>query len=823
MRTVLSASLRVHGRRYVAAAIAVTASVAFVVVIGVLTAGARAGFMDGAGAPYRGADHVVDAPEDGPQRAPACCPDTLDVSDAIALVERLGENASPLGRVDLPAHRDGGAPLGVGDVRGWTTVGPVAAAEELRWQELVAGRFPERLGEVVVHVWAALEQDIAIGDRIRVGSGPGATDLEVVGLVESPSTWTQASMYVTWPQYLQWRDEPTFHVGSVAVRGDVGPVPEGMRVWTADAYVRDGLAGLSNGTDVIAVMLLLFAGVALVVSVLVVANTFSILFAQRLREFALLRCVGATRGQVLGAVRREAAAVGALASLAGTLAGTGLGYGLIPLVNSLAVTTPLAAPAPPAPWLLGGFAVGLLVTLVASWLPTRQVVRVSPLAALRPRPALDPRTAAGRARTVLAALLLLAGPALLGVAVARGGTAVLLLGGAATFTGVLLLGPVFVPRLVRVAGALLGPAGWLATRNAVRNPRRTAATTAALLTGVTLTTAVLTGMATYRAGMEEVHTRHHPVDASITSLDAPITADLLAEVRRTPGVEQAATVDGAVATISGFDAPLPVLTAGDAVRVARGGERFGRVEPGTIHLDLGAFVAPDVGPGDVVTVAVGDRQARLRVIALPGGGRAGLVAPETLAQLTDDPRPHVIWVRADPDADPLTLVDALDEVADAAGARLEDRLQAQAAANRERDILAAAVLGLVGVSVAIALVGVGNTLGLSVLERVREHALLRALGLTRGQLRRMLAIEALLLSAVATLLGSALGVAFAWLGYATVVRRALTHATMVIPWPQLVAVALVAALAGVLAGVLPARRAARVPPADGLSGEVISR
>ena len=144
------------------------------------------------------------------------------------------------------------------------------------------------------------------------------------------------------------------------------------------------------------------------------------------------------------------------------------------------------------------------------------------------------------------------------------------------------------------------------------------------MTGVTLTTAVLTGMATYRAGMEEVHTRHHPVDASITSLDAPITADLLAEVRRTPVVEQAATVDGAVATISGFDAPLPVLTAGDAVRVARGGERFGRVEPGTIHLDLGAFVAPDVGPGDVVTVAVGDRQARLRSVWLPSGPRAVL-------------------------------------------------------------------------------------------------------------------------------------------------------------------------------------------------------
>ncbi|MEV1179508.1 ABC transporter permease, partial [Nonomuraea sp. NPDC049784] len=341
MRAVFLASLRTHPRRYVAAAIAVTASVAFVVVIGVLTSGARAGFMANAGAPYRGADYVVDAPEDGPSRGPSCCPGTLDTSAAIELIDRLGNNASGLGRVDLPAHREGGAPLGSGDFRGQTTVGPIAAAEHLRWQKLVSGRFPERTGEAVMHVWDAQAQEVAVGDRIRVGKGATATDLEVVGLVVSPTTWTQASMYVTWPQYLQWRDQPNFHVGSVAVRGEVGPLPEGMRVWSADEYVRDGLAGLNNDTDMIALMLLLFAGVALVVSVLVVANTFSILFAQRLRDFALLRCIGATRRQVLGSVRREAAAVGVLASLTGTLIGVGLGYGLLPLINTLAPTTPM--------------------------------------------------------------------------------------------------------------------------------------------------------------------------------------------------------------------------------------------------------------------------------------------------------------------------------------------------------------------------------------------------------------------------------------------------------------------------------------------------
>lgn len=817
MRTVFRASLRTHARRYVAAAIAVTASVAFIVVIGVLTSGAHAGLMEKSGSPYRGADYVVDAPEDGPGRGPSCCPGTLDTSDAVALIERLGPNASGLGRVDLPAHRAGGAPLGSGSAGGMT-VGPIAAAEELRWQKLVSGRFPVRTGEAVMHVWDAQAQEVAVGDRIRVGAAATATDLEVVGLVESPTTWTQASMYVTWPQYLQWRDSPTWHVGSVAVRGDVGQLPEGMTVRPVAQYVSEGLAGLNNDVDAFALMLLLFAGVALVVSVLVVANTFSILFAGRLRDFALLRCVGATRRQVLGSVRREAAAVGMLASLTGTLAGTALGYGLLPLINTLALTTPLAAPAPPVPWLLGGFAGGLLVTVVASWLPTRQVVGVSPLAALRPRAALDAHTATGRARLALAALLSVTGLALLGMAMIRNSTVFMVAGGASVFTGVLLFGPVLVPRLVRVAGALLGPPARLATENAVRNPRRTAATTAALLVGVTLTTAVLTGMATWRAGMDEVHVRHNPIDASLTSLEKPVTTDLLDRVRRTPGVEQAIAVDGAVARISGFDSPIPLLTAPDASRVARDGGSFAQVEqPGTIRLDLGAFEDPRVKPGDLVTVGVGDRQAQLKVISVSGWGQAGIVAPETLAQLTEAPEKRVIWVRAAEGADPLRLVDDLDGLADAAGAKLEDRLQAQAAANRERDILAGAALGLLGISVAIALVGIANTLGLSVLERAREHALLRALGLTRGQLRRMLATEAVLLSVVATLLGTAIGIGFAWVGYETFVKRALTRATMHIPWPSLGAVVLIAALAGLLASVVPARRAARVTPAEGLS------
>jgi putative ABC transport system permease protein len=823
MRGVFLASLRTYSRRYIAAAIAVIVSVAFVVVTGVIIAGARAGVMASDGAPYRGADYVIRAPEDEPSRGPACCPETLDTSAAINLVERLGENASGLGRVWLPGHREDGVPLGSGDVRGETTVGPIAAATELRWQKLVTGRFPARTGEAVVHVWDANALRLTIGDQVRVGEGATVTDLKIVGLVESPTTWTQASIYVTWPQYLQWRDYPTFHIGSVAVRGEVGRLPEGMAVHPAEAYVTESLARLNNGTDALALMLLLFASVALFVSGLVVANTFSIVFAQRLRDLALIRCLGATRRQVMGSVRREAAVVGIVASVVGTLVGVGLGYGLVPLINTLAPGTPIGTPALPTLWLLGGFAIGLVVTMVTSWAPTRRVVRVSPLAALRPKPAVDMNTTAGWVQLALAAALLVIGLVLLGIAMSQGSTLLMVAGGASVFAAVLLLGPVLMPRLVTAVGTLLGQSGRLAADNAARNPRRTATTTAALMVGVTLTSAVLTGMSTWRTAMDAHRDTRLPIDVALTLLDTPVPAGLLDQVRRTSGVEQAIAVAGAVARILGWDAPLLVLTAPDAEKVARDGGAFAQVEPGTIILDRNAFLSPrkelNIQPGDQVKVRVGDRQVELRAIFLSGWGKTGMVTPETLAQLTDAPKPHAIWARAAPGANWLQLVDDLYKLADTAGAVLEDRLQARAAGDRQLDIFTWAALGLLGISVAIAAIGIANTLGLSVFERGREYALLRALGLTRRQLRRMLAAEGLLLSMVATLLGTSIGVGFAWVGYETFVKRTLTEATMQVPWLALGIVFFAVSLAGLLSSILPARRAAGLTPAAGLSLE----
>ncbi|MDM4790295.1 ABC transporter permease [Pseudomonas aeruginosa] len=821
MRTILIASLRIYARRYIAAGIAVIVSVAFIVTVGTLIAGARAGLMATDGAPYRGADYVVYPEPAGPRRGPPCCSDTLDISAAVNLIGRLGDNAAGHGRVLLPSGLARSIQPSANDTSDETTVGPIATVSELRWQTLVSGRFPTRVGEAVMHVWDATARNVAIGDRIHVGEGIAETDLTIVGIVESPSTWRQASLYVTWPQYLMWSDQPTFHIGDISIRGQVGPLPEGMTAQPAEKYVTDKLTGLNKGTDVFALMLFLFASVAVLVSALVIANTFSILLTQRLRDFALLRCVGTTRRQIEKSVRQEATAVGVLASLVGLSIGVGFGYGAIVLVNAFSPRAPIRAPDLPLLWILGAFLVGVVVTVAASWLPTRNVVKVSPLVALRPDHATNIHTSRGRLTLALALLLSAGGLALLWLAITHGNRVSMLAGGMLVFAGILLASPAFIPALALGIGAFLDPAGRLAAQNAARNPQRTATTVAALLIGITLITAVLTGIATYRAAMDEHRNTRLPIDVALSSTGRPISDSLLDQVRRTQGVEQAVLVNGVVAQITGWDARIPIVAAPATEGVARDGDAFAQVTTGTINLDYDAFRTPNTGlrvrPGDWVTVRVGDHQVRLQAVLLGGWGKAAIVTAETLAQLVDVPEPRVVWVRASATANPVDLVRDLQKLAEATDIVIEDHLQARMVGNRQLDILTWSVLGLLGLSVVIALVGITNTLALSVVERAREHALLRALGLTRRQLRSVLAIEAILISAIAGALGTAIGVGFAWVTYRTVIKPILIEATMQVPWLLLGAVVLVGTLAGLLASLLPARRAARVSPTTGLA------
>ncbi|WP_122816113.1 ABC transporter permease [Nocardioides pantholopis] len=808
MRTVLLASLRTHARRYVAAVVAITIGVGFIVVTGALASATRNGVTAGVGLPYRNADVVVSE---------------LDGSAAAEVLAHAAENggsAAVLGWSIQPVTSAGR----LLDER--ADVGVLAEDPALRWQELRSGRYPGAVGETVADTNAAKVYDIEAGDVLRVGTGSRATEVTVVGLVDTPSAWAGAAFYLPWSTVGAWAS--SLQVDSVAYAGPGSAADQveelgaltGASVQPRREFVEQRQTTLNNEIDVIAGVLLLFAAIALFVSVIVIANTFAILFAQRTRDFALLRCVGSTRRQLLRAVRVEALALGVVASALGLAAGTAGGHGLVALTADLLPEGIMGAVEISARWYAAGAVVGIGVTLVAAWLPTRRVVRVSPLAALRPDTGVDLRTSAGRWRTATGAVLVLGGGAALAAAIAAHSAQLMVAGGAASFGGVLLLGPLLVPALISAAGALTrrlgGPAARLATGNAVRHPRRTAATTASLLIGVTLTTAVLTGLASARGSVATDMDRSHPLDAALTTTDGPLPPTLLPDVRAAYGVVDAVALDGTDAVVSGVG-PLQVLAppaaAADVVRDRRA-PSIAAPRPGRIWLPSEEL------NGDVpsrVRVTAGDRTVTLDVDTGDTWGSAALVAPATLAALTDSPTPRAVWVRAGAGTDAEDLAGDLTALAAAAGADLVSGLSSRAWVDLQLDVLTGAVVALLGIAVLIALVGIGNTLGLSVIERARENALLRALGLTRRQLRRMLATEAVLLSVVATVLGTAIGVTFAWVAVQTLVANAVDEAPLVLPWGQLALVVLVAGVAGLLAGVLPSRRAARVAPAAGLA------
>jgi putative ABC transport system permease protein len=803
MRTVLRASLRTHTRRYVSAAVAVVIGVSFIVVTSLLSDATRAGLVAGVEVPYRGADVVVT---------------DADAEEAAHIVDRAeadGDSAAVLGWTPQAVRVDGRLFEERADVGG------VADDPSLRWQVLREGRFPDGPGEVVADVNAVKGHDVAIGDSVEIGTGRGSVDATLVGLVDTPSASAGAQLYLTWPDLR--RLDAELWIDSVVYAGPgssslAGTLPAGATVQPRDEFVEDRQAELTNEVNVLAILLLVFAAIALFVSVLVIANTFSILFAQRARDFALLRCVGATRRQVLRSVRVEAVALGIVSAALGLLVGTGLGYALVALAKSALPSGSMAFPAPSLPWYAAALVVGVLVTVVAAWLPTRRIVRVNPLAALRPDDSTSVHTGAGRLRALLGLVAVAAGVGLLALSISASNAVAMVLGGVVSFSGVLLLGPVIVPALIRAAGGLVGRVAGtpvrLATENAVRNPRRTAATTASLLVGVTLTTAVLVGLASSRSAVDDDLDQDYPVDVTLTATDAPLTDDVLDRVRGVRDVSSAIALDGAPATITGAGR-LPVVAVSGVDGVVRGAHGMADPQPGEIWLP--SDLMGDLADGDPVTVQVGARSERLAARGGTGWGEAAVVAPSTLEGLTTAAEPWAVWVRAASGADAEDLGGDLDAVAQSAGADLVNSLKERSWVTLQLDVLTGTVVALLGIAVVIALIGIGNTLGLSVLERGRENALLRALGLTRRQLRATLAAEALLLSVVATVLGTMIGVAFAWVAVQALVQRTVDDAPMVLPWGQLALVVLVAGVAGLLSALLPARRAARVTPAAGLS------
>ncbi|MEU4230352.1 FtsX-like permease family protein [Nonomuraea sp. NPDC026600] len=567
--------------------------------------------------------------------------------------------------------------------------------------------------------------------------------------------------------------------------------------------------------------LLLFGLVSMLVAALVIYNTFNILVAQRAREMALLRCIGATRGQVFGSIMLESTAVGLLSSALGLLAGYGLGAATLAVLGALDSPLPTNATIALSPaTMLSGLALGLLVTVGAALLPARAATRVAPIAALRTQ--VEEQTfRTGVVRVVLATLFLVAGLGAAGVGALAldPGTMVPLFvvmgGGALTFLAVLILGPVLVKPLSALVGwipaKLFGVPGRLAVDNSGRNPRRAATTTVALTVGVTLMTLISVVTASTRETMTAKLDSQFPIDYLLATQerDAAVPRSVADELRRSPELASVLQIREAKAKVSGdsvkvgtFNGPIkPEVKSGSMARLESGQVAVADKAAEQFGLRLGDPVAVRTAKAGTVT---------LRVVAVLNGDSSALPTLTVAERAFDEYFGQV--------PDSRVMVNIKDgvpaaqarEVVDAATAaypmvQVTSATEVRGQFDESLDMMLMIITGLLGLAILISLLGIANTLSLSVHERTRESALLRALGLTRPQLRRMLSVEALVLGLIGALVGVVLGGVFGW----AAMRAMIADAGFVVPGGQIALFVVLSGLAGVLAAVLPARRAAR--------------
>jgi putative ABC transport system permease protein len=712
---------------------------------------------------------------------------------------------------------------------------------EVGFTQLRQGRGPQAPAEVAIDAGLAKQGNFNVGDRIGVLTLQPKRTFTLVGIFgytggrDSLGGETRVAFTEPVAQQLLLGRRGTYSV--VNVQAQEGVSPGGLRdaiqarlgggyvVRTRQQVAADQATDVEGFLGFIRGFLLGFAGVALFVGAFLILNTFSILVAQRTRELALLRSLGAGRGQVLRSVLVEAVVVGLLAATLGLFAGLGVAVLLRAVMQAQSgVSFPDAGPTVPASAVVASYLVGVLVTVVAAVLPALRASRVPPMAALRdaatPDRPLTALTIAGTVSTLLGVVAV--GAALFGDL----GDAILptLLGGVLlAFVGVAMLTPAIGRPAVSLLGRVLAWSmpGELGRRNSARNPRRTAITAAALMVGIALVTGVSVLASSLKASLGGV-VRQRLAAELIVSGDqggrsaATYDPAVIDQVKQLPEVEQALAVHTDVAQL-GSDATD--VAAGDLqamadvfglqatagrLRTLRQGElavddefatEHNLAVGGTLRLTtqrggrqaytvVGVFERSRLVPGPVLlslddaTAGFRSPQANFGYIRLRQGADAGAVQQRVAALLADNPE---VGVRSQADF----LAQLTSQV----------------------DTAVVMLYVLLGLSILIAVLGIVNTLALSILERTRELGLLRAVGMPRSQVTQMVAVESVVIATFGALLGVLVGSALG----AAVVRAVPDELVSVLslPWGSIAVFLALAVIVGLAAAVIPAVRAAR--------------
>ncbi len=756
-------------------------------------------------------------------------PDTLlssvrrvpGVESASGEVSGIAQFIAPDGK----AISNGGAPtLGV-------SFDPDRQISELR---LVEGHPPTGPHDVVMDAATAKKYGFHDGDRVQILL-PGPTQTFTItgiarfGTTDNLAGATLAAFDLPTAQAILGHPGTTFTAIDVVTqpgadkpavqRAIAATLPRGVQVVTGQTVVQEATTAINAVLGVFSVGLLVFAFIALFVGAFTILNTFSIIVGQRTKELALLRIVGASRRQVFRAVLGEAALVGLGASIIGIVLGVVAAVGLEALLRGFGIDLPSGPPVFKERTVVVALVVGVGVTVVAAISPARRAVRISPVAAISEQEAegdlpLRSRFAWGGSVAVL-------GIAALAVGLTQPSIQLVGLGAVGLFVGVAMLSPALARPLASAIGrpfaALFGVSGKLGRENAMRNPRRTAQTAAALMVGLALVSAIsvfgasLSRSAT--ASIQQALSADLIVTNSSPGGTGRFSTTVPATVSSVPGVTAATTVYGGPFEFLHTLHTLRGLTTAHLTTTVIFNMTTGSVD----SLDTGALLI-DTATASSDHLAVGDRVPVKFALTGPTTLRIGgifkpnaligsfVVSAAAFAPHFTEPRPVAVLLGTN--GSPTVETAVRHALAPFPNVQVQSRAQYVQTQAAQIDKLLGLVYALLALAVVIALIGIVNTLLLSVLERTHELGLLRAVGMKRRQVRAMIRCESVILAIFGTLIGLVIGTALGVALVSSLRSQGLTQT--VVPIPSLIAFLILAALLGLVAAGWPARRAARL-------------
>ncbi|MCL7380711.1 ABC transporter permease [Streptomyces sp. 35G-GA-8] len=783
-----------------------------------------------------------------PESLPASIVETVRTADGVKSAE--GAVSSMSVTVVNADNKNVGASSGAPTIAGnWTR-------NDLRSMEITSGHAPRGPTDVMVDADTAEKHHLAIGDELRTIAVTGDFRAKISGIATFTVTNPGAAVIffdtATAQRELLGDTGRFTHVNVTAAEGvsnselkqDVaaslggGPYKLQTQKEAADANRAD----VGSFLDVMKYAMLGFAGIAFLVGIFLIVNTFSMLVAQRTREIGLMRALGSSRKQVNRSVLLEAVLLGIFGSIAGVAAGVGLAIGLMKLMSSMGMD--LSTQDLTVKWTTPaiGLVLGVVVTVVSAYVPARRAAKISPMAALR-----DAGTPAdGRAGWVRAAIGLVltgAGGAALFLSTradeASEGSVFLGAGVVCTLIGFVVIGPLLAGGLVRALGAVVlrmfGPVGRMAERNALRNPRRTGATGAALMIGLALVACLsVVGSSMVASATDE--------------LDKSVGADFIVQSDNgqpiMPGAQAALEKAPDIAHVTEYKWVDVKLTAPDGKTesdgiVAADPTYAQDLRRETVAGELSAAYGKDaMSVGDTYAkehgVKVGDRMK----VVFPGGKSAGLtVAAITSDEATIDkgamytnittaqryvpadkmPKNMIMFAAAEDGKEKEAYAALKDSLAAYPQYRVQDQTDFKQDLRDQIGQLLNIVYGLLALAIIVAVLGVVNTLALSVVERTREIGLLRAIGLSRRQLRRMIRLESVVIALFGALLGLGLG-----MGWGTSAQKLLALeglGVLEIPWPTILTVFVASAFVGLFAALVPAFRAGRMNVLNAIATE----